>query len=111
MTFRFSSKALTVFVLCVAARAFAVTDTIKPAQADYERTIHAVVRAKNFYKEGRLEIAPVIGIMPFNSLISHYAFGGRLTWHLHDHFWLGNSGSSARHSFGVELHDGACGGE
>lgn len=55
-------------------------------QDDYERGIGAVVRNKTFYKTGKFEATGAASIMPYDSLVNHYLLGGRLTWHLSDHF-------------------------
>lgn len=60
--------------------------TAKAAQGEYEREIGAIVRNKYFYKTGRIELGLTGGIMPYDSLVEHYIFGGRASWHLHDHF-------------------------
>lgn len=61
-------------------------ENIAPSQTDNERSNETVVRNKTFYKPGKLELQPVIGLMPFNSIVDHYMAGGRLQWHLSDHF-------------------------
>ena len=55
-------------------------------QDNYERSIESVVRHKHFYKTGRLEFGPTAGAMPYDSLVNHYMLGGRLHWHLADHY-------------------------
>lgn len=59
---------------------------ISESQSDYERSIEAVVRHKEFYKPGHFEISAIAGAMPYDSVISHYMLGGRMTWHMADHF-------------------------
>ncbi len=78
-------KIVSVFVLlsCVSVVA---NDNISQSQADDERVSETVVRNKIFYKPGKLELSPVLGIIPFDSVVSHFLAGGRLTWHLSDHF-------------------------
>lgn len=55
-------------------------------QADYERSVEAVVRNKMYYKSGKFEVAGMGGVMPYDNINNHYLIGGRLTWHLSDHF-------------------------
>ncbi len=55
-------------------------------QREYEKSINAVVRAKHYYKPGKFEAGIGVGTMPYDSIISHYLFGGRFTWHITDHF-------------------------
>jgi len=66
--------------------ALALGQTTPPAQADYERELSAVVRNKIYFKSGKFEISPVAGTMPYDSLVNHYMLGGRLSWHLGDHY-------------------------
>jgi len=78
--------ALGLFVIWVlpASQTFGAVE--HTAQDDYEKSIEAVVRHKHFYKAGKFELGVVAGVMPYDSLINHYMAGGRLTWHLADHF-------------------------
>lgn len=69
-----------------ATSALALPTTLSSSQNDYERSVDAVVRNKNFYKSGKFEIGGFAGLMPYDSLTDHYMLGGRLTWHLSDHF-------------------------
>ena len=55
-------------------------------QDEYEKSIDAVVRNKQFYKTGRFEISASAGMMPYDSLVSHYMAGGHVVWHLSDHY-------------------------
>jgi len=71
-------------VLTFSSTTLAATSTT--GQIDYERSIEAVVRNKYFYKSGKLEVAGVGGVMPYDSLVNHYMAGGKLTWHLSDHY-------------------------
>lgn len=64
----------------------AAPDPRAEAQIDYEREVGAIVRNKFFYKKGRFEAGITGGVMPYDSLVNHYMVGGKLTWHLHDHF-------------------------
>jgi outer membrane beta-barrel protein len=59
---------------------------ISASQEDYERQNQTVVRNKIFYKEGRLEVELLAGVMPYDSLVNHYLAGGRLDWHISDHW-------------------------
>lgn len=61
-------------------------ENISPSQTDNERSNETIVRNKIYYKPGKLELQPVIGLMPFDSVVDHYMLGGRLQWHLSDHF-------------------------
>jgi outer membrane beta-barrel protein len=61
-------------------------DEIDPWQTTFERTNKAVVRNKIHYKAGKLELGLDAGYFPYNQVVSHYLFGGRLTWHLTDHY-------------------------
>lgn len=56
------------------------------SQGEYERGVEAVVRNKFFYKAGRIEVTGAAGVMPYDSLVNHYMVGGKLTWHLADHY-------------------------
>ncbi len=64
----------------------ALAAEMESGQAEYERSVEAIVRQKHFYKKGHIELGGFAGLMPYDSLISHYLFGGRLTWHLSDHY-------------------------
>ncbi len=55
-------------------------------QKDYERSVEAIVRQKLYYKAGRIEVGGAVGVMPYDSVINHIMAGGRLTWHLSDHY-------------------------
>jgi outer membrane beta-barrel protein len=78
------SLSLCVFVFCASA-AFA-NEGISPSQTDNERTNETVVRNKLFYKPGKFEVSPILGVIPFDSVVNHFLVGGRLTWHFSDHF-------------------------
>ena len=56
------------------------------AQREYEKSINAVVRDKHYYKPGRFEMGLSLGTMPYDSVVSHYLFGGKFIWHFHDHY-------------------------
>lgn len=56
------------------------------SQREFEKEIEAVVRNKHFYKSGRFEVMGTAGLMPYDSVVNHYMFGGRVNWHLSDHF-------------------------
>jgi outer membrane beta-barrel protein len=73
-------------VLLFCLPSLAVIESVKPSQADYERSIGAVVRNKNFYKAGRLEAEVNAGVLPYDSTLTTYTAGARLAWHLSDHF-------------------------
>lgn len=70
---------------CVLPPALAAEDS-GASQREYEKEIEAVVRNKHFYKSGRFELTGTAGVMPYDSVINHYMFGGRLDWHLSDHY-------------------------
>jgi outer membrane beta-barrel protein len=80
--------AIGLFILCGALSkpSYAAQANISTAQEDYERTVQAVVRNKLFYKENRLEVGIYAGVMPYDSLVNHYLVGGRLDWHITDHY-------------------------
>lgn len=69
-----------------APSARATLEQTSPSQGEFERSINSVVRNKTFYKAGRIEVGPTIGTMPYDSVVNHYLAGGRLTWHLSDHY-------------------------
>lgn len=54
-------------------------------QDEYEKSVGAVVRNKEFFKAGHFDVAATAGLMPYDSLMNHYQVGGRLTWHVSDH--------------------------
>lgn len=54
-------------------------------QAEYERSIEAVVRNKLYYKTGKFELAVSGGVMPYDNITNTYMAGGRAVWHLSDH--------------------------
>lgn len=66
--------------------AFAAPDPIRNEQSEYERDIGAIVRNKLYFKQGRMEVGFLGGVMPYDSLINHYTFGGKFQWHLSDHY-------------------------
>lgn len=53
---------------------------------EYEKSISAIVRNKHFYKTSSFEVGIDGGSMPYDSLINHYLVGGRITWHIADHY-------------------------
>jgi len=56
-------------------------------QAAYEKSIDGiVVRNKRYYKAGSLELTGTVGVMPYDSLVNHVMAGGRLAWHIADHY-------------------------
>lgn len=61
-------------------------ENISISQTDDERSSETVVRNKVFYKPGKFELSPVLGVIPFDSIVNHFLVGGRLTWHFSDHF-------------------------
>lgn len=73
---------------CLFCSGFALSDPPKddPQQNEYEKTIEAVVRNKQFYKAGRFEFGGLVGVMPYDSLMDHYMVGGRFIWHFSDHY-------------------------
>jgi outer membrane beta-barrel protein len=75
-----------IILLCVIiSGAFSVSDISKP-QEDFEKSIQAVVRNKIYYKTGHIELNAVAGMMPYESLVTDFMFGGRVAWHLSDHY-------------------------
>jgi len=73
-------------LLLLSRAAFALEGKPGSSQEEYERSIESVVRNKAFYKAGIFEVSGTAGVMPYDSLINHYMLGGRLAWHLSDHF-------------------------
>ncbi|MBY0370545.1 outer membrane beta-barrel domain-containing protein [bacterium] len=55
-------------------------------QHGYERNIGAVVRDKRYYKASKIELAVDGGLTPYDSTYDNYFLGGRLTWHISDHY-------------------------
>lgn len=78
------------FHLCVFLSSLSFAAEVKSDNLDkqggYEREIQAIVRNKFFYKAGRFEVTGTAGVMPYDSLVNHYMFGGKLAWHLTDHY-------------------------
>ena len=79
---------LFIFILGFSFHSFAVEkhENNFDKQGEYEREVQAIVRNKFFYKAGRVEVAGTAGVMPYDSLVNHYMFGGKLAWHLTDHY-------------------------
>lgn len=69
-----------------ATSAFAAPESQSSEQNEYEKSIQAVVRNKEYYKQGKIEFGAHAGLMPYDSLVDHFMVGGRLTWHFADHF-------------------------
>lgn len=67
------------------ARAVSIED-IGGSQGEYEKEIGAVVRNKRFFKTGHLEATVSGGTLPYDSVVRHFSAGGRLAWHLSDHY-------------------------
>jgi outer membrane beta-barrel protein len=76
---------LSFLLIGMTSEGWALTSTLNPSQDEYEKSIEAVVRHKDYYKAGRLEGELTAGVMPYDSLINHYMVGGRLIWHITDH--------------------------
>lgn len=77
---------LVLSLFTAAPRAFS---SVEPgaAQQEYEKSVDGiVVRNKRYYKAGSLELTGLVGTMPYNSLVNYLMVGGRLTWHLADHY-------------------------
>lgn len=84
---RYLASQLWVFaLLLLGTPSFGATGEGSQSQRDFEREIHAVVRNKYFYKSGRFELGGTLGVMPYDSVVAHFMFGGRLAWHLSDHY-------------------------
>jgi outer membrane beta-barrel protein len=80
-------KLLALSILGFGTFVFAASSTGNTgSQIDYERSIESVVRNKYFYKSAKLEGSATAGAMPYDSLVNHYMVGGKLTWHLSDHY-------------------------
>lgn len=71
-------------LLCAPLRADA--PEIGGPQNTYEKEVQSVVRNKRYYKSGNLELGISGGLLPYDSLYGQAAVGGRLTWHLSDHY-------------------------
>ncbi len=71
---------------CVSAWSDDDGPEIGGSQNKYEKEIQAVVRNKRFYKSGKVELAISAGLLPYDSLFDHYLLGGRLAWHISDHY-------------------------
>lgn len=56
------------------------------AQYLEEREEQSVVRSKRYYKAGKVELGVGGGILPYDSLFNQVMVGGRLTWHISDHY-------------------------
>lgn len=80
------SACLAFAALFFAFRVTAIESTASSSQREYEKSINAVVQNKLFYKSGRIEAMGTAGVMPYDSLTAHYMLGGRLNWHLSDHY-------------------------
>lgn len=74
------------FLIILSSATFAAKIKSSDSQTDYERSINAVVRNKYFYKTGKIEVGATAGVMPYDSVVNHYMFGGKATWHFSDHF-------------------------
>lgn len=72
--------------LILTSSAFGSVSAASDPQKDYERSINSIVRQKIYYKAGRIEVGGAAGVMPYDSVINHIMAGGRLTWHLTDHY-------------------------
>lgn len=79
-------KLVAILIAFFSLSAAALPGVIPPSQEKDESSNESVVRNKIFYKTGKFEPSIVAGTMPYDSLINHYLLGGRLAWHLSDHF-------------------------
>lgn len=77
---------LAVVLTGLAPRAASAEPEVGSDQSNYEREIQAVVRDKRFYKAGKIELGITGGLTPYDSTYSNYLVGGRLTWHISDHY-------------------------
>ena len=75
-----------IFLGLVAVPLLAGLDPEVTAQKEFEQTIDAVVRQKNYYKAGHLELDLVAGGMPYDALVDHLMYGPRVAWHISDHW-------------------------
>jgi outer membrane beta-barrel protein len=51
------------------------------------KSFQSYLNAKIFdYKSGHIELSGLAGTMPYDLIVNHYLFGGRLSWHLSDHY-------------------------
>lgn len=77
---------IALIVLCLSSLAFADAPEIGGSQNTFEKEISAVVRNKKYYKAGKLELSVSGGLLPYDQLFTQYMLGGRLTWHIRDHY-------------------------
>jgi outer membrane beta-barrel protein len=77
---------LVLMTLCSSSPSLAVVKDVEGSQAEFEKSSQSIVRNKKFYRAGKLELGATFGIFPYDLAVDHKGFGGRLTWHLSDHF-------------------------
>lgn len=75
-----------ILLLCVIICVSFCFSEIPKVQEEFEKSIQAVVRNKIYYKAGHIELNAVAGMMPYESLVNDFMFGGRAIWHLSDHY-------------------------
>jgi len=83
---RRSALLASLLVVMTTVPSYADGPEVGSSQNNYERTIQAVVRDKRFYKAGNIELGIDGGLTPYDSTYNNYFAGGRLTWHISDHY-------------------------
>jgi outer membrane beta-barrel protein len=73
-------------LICIQTPSHAVVKDVEGSQGDFERSIGAVVRNKKYDRAGKLELGASFGFFPYDLAVNHTSFGGRLTWHISDHY-------------------------
>ncbi len=74
------------FAELVCANLRADAPEVGGAQNTHEKEIQSVVRNKRYYKSGKIELGLSGGMLPYDSLFDQYVLGGKLTWHIGDHY-------------------------
>jgi outer membrane beta-barrel protein len=77
---------IAVLAVVLAAPSWADEPEIGGPQNINEKQNQSVVRNKKYYKAGKFEVGIGAGMMPYDSAVDQYTFGGRLTWHISDHY-------------------------
>ncbi|MBI3294715.1 MAG: outer membrane beta-barrel domain-containing protein [Deltaproteobacteria bacterium] len=78
--------AAALFLAVSLQNAWALPDQVDTPQKTYESSIDAAVRNKLYYKASSVEFSLLGGTMPYDLTVNHYNLGGRVTWHITDHF-------------------------
>ena len=72
-------------IMVITSTTWALPDPVSRSQKQYEASIQAAVRNKMYNKSSGLEFGVTAGFMPYDLIVDHFNFGGRLTWHIGDH--------------------------